>query len=502
MVAVAATPLVRSPRAHPLTGHLRGFGSDPLGFLTRCARDYGDIVPLRFGYSHAVLVSRPEYIEQILVTEPQKFIKSLSIRRSRRLLGNGLLTSEGDFWRRQRRLAQPAFHRQRIAGYGATMLDCARRHLATWPDGEVRDVHAEMMRLTLDIVSRTLFGADVSDEAQTIAHATSLAQERFNRRITSFAFLLPETLPTPGNLAFLRAAKQLDGVIYGIINRRRATAGASELGAAQAIALAGEVAPAALNGYTGMDTAGGAVGPGGAGDDLLSMLLEARDEDGSQMTNRQLRDEVMTLFLAGHETTALALTWALYLLAQHPEAARRLEAEVDAVLAGRGGGAAGGDVDVGGRSDELTVDDVPALRFTEQVISETMRLYPPAWTQAREAAQGVTFGGYSVAPGTTVIFSQWVMHRDPRFFPNPEGFQPERWEDGLARRLPRFAYFPFGGGPRLCIGHQFAMMELVLVLASLVREFRFEMVPGQDMTPFPAVTLRPRHGLNLTIYRR
>ncbi|MGH2355004.1 MAG: cytochrome P450 [Chloroflexota bacterium] len=464
--AGAAGPPGRGPG-----GSLRAFRRDPLSFLTSCARDYGDFVPLRIALRRAVLLSHPDLVEEVLVTQHQNFVKTPLLRRSRRLLGHGLLLSEGDFWRRQRRLMQPAFHRQRIAGYGETMVRATERTLATWRDGEACDIHQDMMALTLEIVCRTLFGADISGEAAEVAAAMATAQERINARMGSWLALLPDTFPTPGNLAFLRAAKRLDAIIDGIIEQRRA--GAEDTG------------------------------------DLLSMLLDARDDDGRGMTDQQLRDEVMTLFLAGHETTALALSWTWYLLAQHPAVEARLHDELRAVLCGQAPAAG----------------DVPQLRYTEAVISEALRLYPPAWTQGREAVRDCVIGGYPVRAGTVVVLSQWVLHRDPRFFDQPEAFMPERWTDpsagsepalsagsepalsagkgqALTRRLPRFAYFPFGGGPRLCIGSSFAMMEAVLLLAAIAQQFRLALVPGQTIVPWPAITLRPKGGIHVTLHRR
>src|SRR5688500_7693443 len=318
----------------PTQDGLPEMARNQLAFYQRITREFGDFVPARFGLRRGVFINHPDLIEEVLVTQSAKFIKSMALRRSRRLLGNGLLTSEGDFSRRQRRLAQPAFHRQRIASYAETMVDATDRLLRTWHDRETLDVHAEMMRLTLEIVSKTLFGADTGSMADEIGRAVTIGQEAFTRRITSWRFFLPDTFPLPENLPFIRAANRLDQIIYRIIAERRARRG------------------------TGDDHP-----------DLLSMLLAAQDEDGSRMTDKQLRDECMTLFLAGHETTALALSWAWYLLSQSPGAEAALHAELDETLAGR----------------QPTMDDVPKLRFAEAVINESMRLYPPAYAMGREA---------------------------------------------------------------------------------------------------------------------
>jgi cytochrome P450 len=446
------------PPAPGPMGQIPELARDQLGLYTRAARQYGDFVPLRFGIRRAIFLNHPDLIEQVLVTQNAKFIKSMALRRSRRLLGNGLLTSEGDFWRRQRRLAQPAFHRQRIAAYADTMVESTQRILADWDrltqaaGGPAPvDVHTEMMRLTLDIVSKTLFGADVGADTEEIGQAVTIGQERFTRRISSLLFFLPETLPLPGNLPFLRAADRLDQIIYRIIAQRREQRAR------------GEDRP-----------------------DLLSMLLSAQDEDGTRMTDKQLRDECMTLFLAGHETTALALSWAWYLLSQHPEAEAALHAELDEVLQGRA----------------PTMADLPRLPYAEAVVNEAMRLYPPAYAMGREAVEDVRLGQYTVPQGMLVLMSMYVMHRDPRYFEAPETFQPERWMKGLQKTLPRFAYFPFGGGPRLCIGNQFAMMEAVLLLVTVAQRYRLRREPGARIEPWTGITLRPKYGVPVLLERR
>ncbi|HLV81306.1 MAG TPA: cytochrome P450, partial [Chthonomonadaceae bacterium] len=411
-----------SPRGHLLLGHALALNRDPLGFLLRCARDYGDFVPLRTGYARAVLVSEPQAIEEVFVTQHPNFIKGPGLRRSAAVFGNGLLTSEGAFWRRQRRLVQPAFHRERIAAYTEVMVAETLRRMESWQDGEVRDIHAEMMPLMLQIAVKTLFGTEVA-EAQQVARAMEVGQENFARWMGYLA-MLPDWLATPTPPGLARAVRQLDGVVYGLIRARRES--------------------------------------GEEGGDLLSLLLRAQDEDdGAHMTDKQLRDEVLTLLLAGHETTALALTWAFLLLARHPEASARLADELHTVLNGR----------------SPTAEDRPQLIFTEQVILEAMRLYPPAWAVSRTALADCTIAGHLIPAGTTVMMSQYVVHRDHRFFVEPECFRPERWAGGFARALPKYAYFPFGGGPRICIGNTFALMEAALALAAIAQTYRFTLAP-------------------------
>jgi cytochrome P450 len=444
---MASIALPASPKGHFLSGNLPDYRRDPLGFFRRCAQEYGDFVPLRFGPVQAVLLNHPDLVEELLVTNYRNVIKGRILRNSP-LLGNGLLTSEGDFWRRQRKLAQPAFHRERIAAYGAQMVACAERRMADWQDGETRDMHAEMMRLTLDIVVSTLFGGEVEGKAGDVGSLLHFAQDYAERRMKRL-FLVPPWLPTPDNLRLRHITRRLDGIIYGLIDERRNSPEER--------------------------------------DDLLSMLLHAQDEDdGTGMTDRQLRDEVMTLFLAGHETTALALSWAWYLLAQHPEIEAKLADELRSVLNGR----------------PPTVADRASLPYTERVALEVMRLYPPAWAVSREVVQECEIGGRRIPPGTIVLVCQWAMHRDPRYYDEPDSFNPDRWANDFARRLPKYAYFPFGGGPRVCIGNTFAMMEMTLLLAAIAPQFRFRLVPNQTIKLQPAITLRPEQGIRMTICRR
>jgi cytochrome P450 len=452
MATRTADPRLRGsppgPRAHPLLGVLPEFRRDPLGFVLGCARQYGDVVRLRFPVLTFYLVSHPDAIEEILVTQHRDVVKGLSYRSLlRSFLGNGLLTSEGEYWRRQRRLIQPAFHRDHIASYVETMAAYADRMVRTWGDGETRDLHTDLRRLTLQIVTKVLFGAEIERETADVGRALGVVTERALRFISA-PVPLPLGIPTPGNVRYHRAVRRLDQIVYGIIRARRA---------------------------------GGA-----AGGDLLSVLLRAQDEDGSRMTDRQLRDEVITLFLAGHETTALALAWTFYLLSEHPDADAALAAEAGEVLGDR----------------VPAVTDLPRLCYAQQVVREAMRIFPPVWGIEREARQDLTVGGYRLPRGAQILISQYVVHRDPRWYAEPERFRPERWADGTEQQRPRYAYFPFGGGPRLCIGHEFAMTEAVLVLASIVRRFRLRVAPGHPVAPLPSITLQLKHGLRAVVSRR
>lgn len=422
---------------------------NPLAPLIAMQRDYGDIVHYQIGPQHLYLFSDPELIRDVLVTNQKNFTKSRGLERARRLLGNGLLTSEGEFHLRQRRLAQPAFHRQRIASYATTMTSYADRTRSSWRDGSTVDMHIEMMRLTLAIVAKTLFDADVDDEAAEIGEALTAAFHSFNFAILPFTELL-EKLPLPHVRRFNAARDTLDRTIYRMIDERRKA----------------------------KDDRG----------DLLSMLLLATDTegDGSGMDDLQLRDEALTIFLAGHETTANALTWTWYLLSRHPDVESRMHYEIDSALMGR----------------DATFEDLPALPYTRMVLAESMRLYPPAWAIGRRAIEPFDARGYTVPARSVVLMSQYIVHRDARYFPDPERFDPERWTpEGQASR-PKFSYFPFGGGTRVCIGEQFAWMEGILLVATLAQKWKMRLEPGHPVDVQPLITLRPKYGMRMKLTRR
>jgi cytochrome P450 len=434
------------PKGHWLTGSLHELRHDRIRFYERLARDYGDVAGFRAGPFRIVLVSSPSLIEQVLVTDNRKFHKNDLLQLLRPALGNGLLLSEGEFWLRQRRLAQPAFHADRVARYGTVMVDYTRRMTDGWRDGETREIHRDLMGLTMDIVAKVLFGAEMNGRETEVGAAIGDLLEGFAS--ASGGYPLPAWIPTPARRRTRRAVASLDSLIYPIIQARRATDGEA--------------------------------------DDLLAMLLAARDDDGQPMTDQQLRDEITTLFAAGHETTAVALTWTFHLLGRHPEIERRLHAELDEVLPQR----------------PPTTEDLPALRFTEGVVLESMRLYPPAWVIGRKALEDLEVGGYLIKRGTNISMSQWVVHRDPRNFERPLEFDPDRWRDGLADRLPRFAWFPFGGGQRRCIGASFAMTEAVLLLATIVQRWRLEPVSAGPIGTQPMLTLRPKGGVQMRVVAR
>jgi cytochrome P450 len=432
----------------PLSG-LLGYRRGPLPFFQNLAAQYGDLSYFRLGPQEAFFLNHPDHIKDVLVTNHQNFHKGLALQRAKRLLGEGLLTSEEDFHRRQRRLAQPAFHRARIASYASVMTDYASETRARWRDGETLDLSEEMMRLTLGIVGKTLFDADVVSDAREVGEAMTVVMDLFNT-ITIPFFELIQKLPLPQLRRFDAAKAKLDAIIYRLIEERR---------------------------RSGEDRG-----------DLLSMLLLAQDTegDGGAMTDEQLRDEVMTIFLAGHETTANALTWTWYLLSQNEGVEVKLHEEIDRVLAGR----------------LPTFAYVAQLKYTEMVLAESMRLYPPAWATGRLAIADTEIAGYAVPRRSLVLMSQYVMHRDPRYFPEPLSFDPERWTTQSRESRPQFSYFPFGGGPRRCIGEGFAWMEGVLLIAALAQQWRMRLVPNHPVALKPVITLRPKHGMRMTVIRR
>jgi cytochrome P450 len=425
------------------------FPFDPLAFGLAVAREFGDIAHYSLGQLHVYQLTHPDFARQILVEQPEKFHKARLIKRAfHPFAGEGLLTSDGALWRRQRRLIQPAFHHGHLVTYGAVMAEYAAAMADTFRDRQRLDIGAEMSKLTLRIVVKTLFGADVAGEAEEVGHLMVSVLGAANQRLNS-PLQLPSWVPTAKNLREKGALARLDEILQGLIATRRSS--------------------------------------GEQTNDLLSVLLGATDEEsGSGMSDQQLRDEMMTLFLAGHETTAMALTWTWYLVSQHPDVATRLHAELDQVLRGR----------------IPTVADLVLLPYTEMVIREAMRLYPPAAGFAREPIEDVTIAGYTVPRGSLVTVNTYALHRDARFFEEPDRFKPERFAAGWEDRMPRYAYLPFGGGPRVCIGNGFALMEARLILATVAARWRVTLEAGQTVVPVQLVTTRPKNGIRMQLQRR
>ncbi|HEV7238250.1 MAG TPA: cytochrome P450 [Thermoanaerobaculia bacterium] len=436
------------PRTWIPGGHLRALQYRPLSFLTKLASEYGDVSQFTVGPRPIYFFAHPDHVREVLVARNASFMKGIALQRTKVALGEGLLTSEGELHKRQRRLAQPAFHRERIQRYAEVMIEKGARVRERWRDGEEIDVGHEMMRLTLAVVAQTLFDADVDDEAAEIGAALSELILMFPLVVHPLATFFLRWPFLPQVRRFRRALERLDRTIYAIIDERR---------------------------RAGVDRG-----------DLLSMLILATDVegDGGGMSDAHLRDETMTLFLAGHETTANALAWTLYQLARNPEVEREFHHELDAVLGGR----------------LPTPADYARLPYTEMVLAESMRLFPPAWAVGRMALEDVTIGEWTVPRGALVLVSQWVTHRDARFWPDPERFDPLRFTPDAKAARPKMAYFPFGGGPRICIGESFAWMEGVLLLATLTQKWRF--VRGGDVEPQALITLRPKTAMRMTVVAR
>ncbi|HXH70975.1 MAG TPA: cytochrome P450 [Pyrinomonadaceae bacterium] len=429
-----------------LGGHFMQFRRDPTGFLQKLAK-LGDVTSFKMGGQLAFFLNHPDFARDLLITNNAKFIKGRALQRAKRLLGEGLLTSEGETHLSQRRMIQPAFHREKIKSYAESMTEYAAKMRDEWKDGEVRDIDKEMMHLTLQIVGKTLFSANVEDDADEIGAALTTIIEMFNYLLLPFSELL-EKLPIPQVKRFNRAKETLDSIIYGIINERR---------------------------KSGEDTG-----------DLLSMLLQAQDEEsGGRMTDEQIRDECLTLFLAGHETTANALTWTFYLLSQNPEKEAKLHEELKQVL----------------QNERIpTVEDLPNLIYTESIFAESLRLFPPAWALGRLAIEQHEFDGYKIPKGSLVLLSQFVMQRDKRFWENAETFLPERWEKQSVREaVKKYVYFPFSSGVRGCIGEGFAWTEGILLIATVARKWKLKLMPEQRIAMNPLMTLRPKFGMKMKI---
>jgi cytochrome P450 len=446
-IASIRSGLPPGPKGTIVGGNSRQFRARLLDFLLDTARDYGPLASFRVGPRRVFLASGPDLIEQVLVTDARHYIKHFGARAFKPVLGNGLITSEGAFWHRQRKLIQPAFLKIRVQSYAQIMAELADQMLDSWSPGKSVQIDYEFEALTSKIALKTLFDLEDSGDRQRFSGTLKLAFELMNVRLRRI-FKLPLWVPTPANLRLRGAVGELDRTVEGFI----------------------------ASGRSRRDV----------GDDLLSRLLVAQHEDGTRMSDLQLRDEAMTLYLAGHETTALTLAWSWYLLSQNPNVENRLVSEWQDVLAGA----------------TPTADQLHRLPYTAAVIAESMRLYPPVYVIGREATDDLELGGYRVKRGYTVLMSQWVSHRDPRYFPEPEEFRPERWENGLAKRIPKFAYYPFGGGQRLCVGNSFALMEAAIILAAVGQRYRFTLDPDAVIGIKPQITLLPANGIPATLERR
>mgnify|MGYP000377401550 FL=1 len=444
--SAAETEVVRppGPSGKPVVGSLVEYTSDSYEFVERLAREYGDLAYYEILGTPFYQVNSPEGIEHVLVQNNQNYVKGELFQESLGpVLGNGLLNSDGEFWRRQRHLIGPAFEPDRIAEYAETMVERTEQIAARWRDGAVRDVNEDMMELTLEIVADALFGVDVGRDVDTVADSLEVVM---NYQEGVSADMLPVDVPTPGKIRLRRAIDDLEDVVYRIIDER------------------------ARN----------------PGDDVVSRMLSAEDDEGQSMSREQIRDEVMTLLLAGHETTALALTFTFFLLAQRPEVERRLLDELDEALGG----------------DPPTIGEIRDLPYLEQVVEESMRLYPPVPGIVREATARDEIAGYTIPEGATISINQWSVHRDPRFYDDPMAFRPERWTDEMRAELPSLAYFPFSAGPRRCVGDRFAMLEAKVVLATLLQRYHLELVSSLELDLVGTITTRPRDPVKMRAHER
>lgn len=442
MSTMSLNPSISGPSGFSGLWQLFQLARTPIEFAVQSAHDHGDVMRIKIGPAEIYQFNHPDLIADVLGTHNQNFVKDISYRALAGIFGEGLLLSDGELWQRHRRLMQPAFTQDRIADYAATATEHTATMLDTWAVGDVIKVHQAISQLTIKVITQALFGINVAATALEIGEALDAIMLQYYHRAQT-NFLMPAWVPTLSNRQANRATQRLKAIVADIIAQRQRSPQT----------------------------------------DLLSSLLLAADENGQNLTPTELQDEVMTLLLAGHETTANALVWTLMLLSQNPDAATKLTAEVQSVLNGRW----------------PNMGNLAQLRYTEQVLKESMRLYPPAWILSREVTQDCKIGPYFLSKGTMVYFSQWVVHRDERFFKSPEQFQPERWQDNLEQRLPRCAYFPFGAGPRVCIGKAFAMMEAILMLAMIAQRFRLELLPDQTIELLPSITLRPKVDIQMVL---
>lgn len=484
----------RPPGPRPKLPYLFGlkFLRDPLTILNDLATRYGDISYFRFGKQDIYFIKNPDYIQNVLVTNPSKFIKNPGLRLTKRIIGEGLLTSEGEFHRRQRDLIQPAFDYKRIATYGDLITSCGEDMCKKWRSrsqiisketGTILDIHKEMTKLTLSIISNMLFGSTIDSERTTkIIQAITILVEYFNHLRLPFIGQTLEKLPLPSSRRFHSAIKDLDSVIFGIIKEHKSILESHR-----------------LHDIDNLTNDHITKKKGNIRNNLLSTLLLARsqadekgtatkDKGNNRLTEKQVRDEVMTLFLAGHETTANALTWTFYLISQYPSVETLIVKELRSVLDG------------GKRPP--TVEDISKFQYLRKVFTESLRLYPPVWAIGREAIVDVTMGGYTIPVGSILVMSQYISHRDPRFFPQPDAFIPDRWTFKMKSTLHKFAYFPFGGGPRICMGEPLAWMEGILLLVTILRYWKMEILSGHPVVPHPLITLRPKYGIKMIIRPR
>lgn len=436
------------PKGLPFIGNMLDMGRDTFGFLEKCAAEHGDVTKIQLAQFPALLLNDSDLIGEVLLKKHQDYTKNKVFwRQLKALMGDGLFTAEGTVWQRQRKLTAPAFATKPMQGYAPDMAELAEEVMQPWQDGEVMDLYKGCMDLALRVSIRTLLSSDIEHDLEGMDHATSQINDEIVARFTRPIFI-PDAVPLPGHIRYRRGIEFIEKIVYDIIEEYRSGKGKP--------------------------------------DSFISMLMAARDENGQAMSDKQLRDEVMTMLISGYETTALNIAWAFHLLGQHRDIQDAMAAEVRE--------------NVGDKS--ITHEDLPNLPLVERAVIEILRLYPPAWAVGREAAVDTTIGDYDVPKGTTILLSPWLTHRKPEYFKDPLTFNPDRWKGDFRKKLPRFAYFPFGGGPRICIGSRFAMMEVMLMLGTIVRKFDIERLMDRPVTPVASVTLRPTGGIWVKLRER
>jgi cytochrome P450 len=453
---------------------LRKFIHDPISTLSNISREYGDISYFKLGREHVYLINNPDYIEKVLIYDHHNFKKGKRLQTAKAVLGEGLVTSEGDLHKRQRQLIQPIFHPKQIISYSNTMTDYATRMRDRWKDEEIVDLSEEMMRLTLSIICKSVLNYDVESESQEVGKALTTVRKYSKRLQSPIGHVLDKIPVLPAVRGAREAKKQLDSLVYQLIaeRRRREEQGSNN------------------NNNNGKSH----------DEDLLFKLMEAQDSDSpnnnqEKMSDKQVRDEVMTIFIAGHETTSNALTWTFYLLSQNQEVEKKLHDEIDSVI---------GDSSNGNNVENRipTANDIPKLQYTEKVLRESMRLYPPVWTIGRRVENDYSVGEYTIPTGSSILMSQYVMHHNPKYYEEPNQFNPDRWTEEYKSRLPRFCYFPFGGGTRGCIGEPFAWIEGILIIATIAQKWTMRLLPSQRIKLDPAITLRPKYGMKMKLIQR
>ncbi|MCL4519515.1 MAG: cytochrome P450 [Thaumarchaeota archaeon] len=425
-------------------GFMFRFGRNPFDLFRNAAKKYGDICYISGGRASIYLVNNPEYIHDILVANHKDFGKRSPLK----FLGNGLITSNGDYHHRQKRLIQPAFHQEKIATYAKVMTDYTQRLMVEWNEGQVVNMEEQMMRLTLEIVAKCLFGTDIEYAWKEFRNAASTIVNHLDKRTGPMGLLI-DRLPFPTNKRYEKAVQKLDEIVYRIIRERRKNENSIS--------------------------------------DLLTMLLQARSEDGSAMSDTQIRDETITLLFAGHETTANALTWTWYLLAGNPTVEAKLHSELDNLFP---------------KGRLPSAEDVPKLSYTTKIFTEALRMYPSVRLIPRIALNDHHIDGYRIPAGSLVLMSQYLIHHDQRFYSEPEVFNPDRWTDEFEQKMPEYAYFPFGGGPRRCAGEPFAWMEAELIISTIARNWKMSLVPGGKYELRSRVGSRPKYGMMLKLSKR